>query len=51
MNETHVEIVASDETEMVQPGEVVLTNGHATPVHDARVRLVESARQEGGRPQ
>ncbi|HEX6938278.1 MAG TPA: efflux RND transporter periplasmic adaptor subunit [Longimicrobiales bacterium] len=49
-NETMVEIVPNPETEMVEPGEVVLTNGHYTLIHDARVRLVESVAEAGGRP-
>jgi membrane fusion protein (multidrug efflux system) len=49
-NETSVEIVASDDTEMVAPGEIVLTSGHQTLVHDARVRVVEKAAVEGARP-
>jgi hypothetical protein len=36
---------------MVRPGEIVLVGGHYTLVHDIPVRLVESARREGGRPQ
>jgi membrane fusion protein (multidrug efflux system) len=51
-NETMVEIVSEGvETDSVKPGEVVLTEGHYTLIHDARVRLVEDARQAGGRPQ
>lgn len=50
-NDTHVEIVENPETEMVQPGERVLTDGHYSLIHDARVRLVESVTAEGGRPQ
>lgn len=42
-NETQVEIVESTETEMVRPGEIVLTVGHQTLVHDARVRVTERA--------
>jgi membrane fusion protein (multidrug efflux system) len=42
-NEAQVEIIASDDTEMVQPGEIVLTAGHQTLVHDARVRVTEKA--------
>ena len=30
--------------------EIVLTDGHYTLIHDARVRLVEDAAREGGRP-
>ncbi|UCF40976.1 MAG: efflux RND transporter periplasmic adaptor subunit [Gemmatimonadota bacterium] len=51
MNDSLVEIVADPETDMVEPGEWVLTDGHYTLIHDARVRLVESVRAEGGRPQ
>lgn len=38
-NDRHVEIVPGEQTEMVAPGEVVLTAGHTTLAHDARVRL------------
>lgn len=51
-NEDFVEIVANPETEMVEPGEVVLTGGHFTLTHDADVRLVEDYRSsDTGRPQ
>lgn len=40
-NDTHVEIVESEDTEMVTAGEIVLTAGHQTLVHDARVRVTE----------
>jgi membrane fusion protein (multidrug efflux system) len=51
-NDEFVEIVESPETEMVEPGEVVLTGGHFTLTHDASIRLVENYRQaESGRPQ
>jgi membrane fusion protein (multidrug efflux system) len=36
---------------MVQPGEIVLTDGHYTLIHDARVRLVPNVQAAGGRPQ
>ncbi|MGH7480909.1 MAG: efflux RND transporter periplasmic adaptor subunit [Longimicrobiales bacterium] len=49
-NDELVEIVADAETEMVEPGEVVLTGGHYTLIHDAPVRLVEDAAEAGGRP-
>lgn len=42
-NDSVVEIVASDDTEMVSAGEIVLTAGHHTLVHDARVRVTEKA--------
>jgi RND family efflux transporter MFP subunit len=51
-NEHYVEIREHPETDMVRPGEVVLTAGHFTLTHDATVRLVENHRQaETGRPQ
>lgn len=51
-NETMVEILSEGvETDSVKAGEVVLTEGHYTLIHDARVRLVEDAKKEGGRPQ
>lgn len=46
-----VEIVENPDTEMVEPGEVVLVGGHHTLTHDAPVRLVENARAAGGRPE
>lgn len=50
-NETLVEILTEGvDTDSVAPGEVVLTDGHYTLIHDARVRLVEDAKGEGGRP-
>lgn len=49
-NDTHVEIVENPETETVRPGEIVLTDGHYTLVHDARVRLVDDVGEAGGRP-
>ncbi len=51
-NDELVEIVESPETELVSPGEVVLTAGHFTLTHDARVRRVDDYRQaDTGRPQ
>lgn len=50
-NDSLVEILPSQETDMVAPGEIVLVDGHYTLVHDAMVRLVESVQREGGRPQ
>lgn len=38
-NDRYVEIVPGEETETLDPGEVVLTEGHTTLAHDARVRL------------
>jgi membrane fusion protein, multidrug efflux system len=52
MNDRYVEILEEGpEDGMVRPGEIVLVGGHYTLVHDIPVRLVESARREGGRPQ
>lgn len=45
-----VEVVANPDTEMVEPGETVLVDGHHYLVHDAVVRLVEDVAEEGGRP-
>jgi RND family efflux transporter MFP subunit len=50
-NDSLVEIVANPETEMVEPGDRVLVDGHYTLIHDARVRIVENVREAGGRPQ
>jgi RND family efflux transporter MFP subunit len=49
-NDSVVEIVPSEETDSVAPGEVVLTGGHYTLIHDARVRVVPDAEAAGGRP-
>ena len=46
-NDSLVEIVPSEETDSVKPGEVVLTGGHYTLIHDARVRLVDDLKDEG----
>lgn len=48
-NERHVEIVPGDGTEMLEPGDFVLTEGHYTLIHDARIRLVEPG-PDGGPP-
>jgi membrane fusion protein (multidrug efflux system) len=50
-NDSLVEIMSDVETDSVKPGEVVLTDGHYTLIHDARVRLVDDVREAGGRPQ
>jgi membrane fusion protein, multidrug efflux system len=51
-NEHYVEVREHPETDMVHPGEVVLTAGHFTLTHDAAVRLVDSHRTtEAGRPE
>lgn len=50
-NETHVEILAEGpEQGTVEPGEVVLVDGHHYLAHDTPIRLVENVEAEGGRP-
>jgi membrane fusion protein (multidrug efflux system) len=50
-NDSLVEIVSVGvDTDSVKPGETVLTEGHYTLIHDARVRLADDPRREGGRP-
>lgn len=48
-NEVWVELTRGDEG-FVEPGEVVLTDGHHYLAHDAIVRLVGDPAREGGRP-
>jgi membrane fusion protein, multidrug efflux system len=43
-NDSLVEIVPTSGTDSVRPGEMVLTAGHSTLTHDARVRLVAALR-------
>jgi len=51
-NDQWVEIVEGEGTELVEPGEVVLTDGHYSLIHDARVRLVDDLDgAEQGRPE
>jgi HlyD family secretion protein len=49
-NDSMVEIVPNAETDSVRPGEIVLTDGHYTLIHDAHVRLVDDVEKAGGRP-
>jgi len=51
MNDSLVELVPNPDTDMVEPGEVVLVDGHYTLTHDAPIRLVANVREAGGRPQ
>jgi membrane fusion protein, multidrug efflux system len=52
MNDQVVEILAEGaEDGMVHAGEIVLVCGHYSLVHDIAVRLVDSVRREGDRPQ
>ena len=48
-NELLVELTRGDE-KFVEPGEIVLVNGHHYLAHDAVVRLVDDPESEGGRP-
>lgn len=50
-NDTHVELLREGpEQDFVEPGEVVLVDGHHYLAHDTPVRLVEDVVAEGGRP-
>lgn len=50
-NDSHVEILREGpEQGMVEPGEVVLVDGHHYLAHDTPVRLVDDVAAEGGRP-
>ncbi|NIQ54095.1 MAG: hypothetical protein GWN71_12075, partial [Gammaproteobacteria bacterium] len=40
-SDEYVEIVPGEGTTMLEPGQIVLTEGHYTLIHDARVRIVE----------
>ena len=49
VNDRLVEVVPSEEG-TVEPGEIVLVDGHHYLAHDTRVRLVDNVALEGGRP-
>ena len=49
-NEQSVEIVPSEETETLEPGEIVLVEGHTTLTHDARVRVENWSALRGSAP-
>jgi len=52
-NDSLVEVVEGapgSGTFMVEPGEIVLVDGHHTLTHDARITLVENVQSAGGRP-
>lgn len=50
-NDTYFEVLAEGpEDGFVEPGEIVLVDGHHYLAHDTAVRLVESVAAEGGRP-
>ncbi len=44
-NETHVEIVPDEATSLLEPGEVVLVDGHHYLAHDTRIRLETDPRE------
>jgi membrane fusion protein, multidrug efflux system len=44
-NETHVEIVPEEATSLLEPGEVVLVDGHHYLAHDTRIRLETDPRE------
>lgn len=50
-NDSFVEIVPNTDTDSVKPGEVVLTDGHYTLIHDARVRLTDAVHDSAGGPE
>ncbi|MGD2152016.1 MAG: efflux RND transporter periplasmic adaptor subunit [Gemmatimonadales bacterium] len=47
-NEEYTEIVPGEGTTMLEPGQLVLTDGHYTLIHDARVRIVEDVAEARG---
>ncbi len=47
-NDSLVEIVDDPDTEMLEPGQIVLIDGHNTLIHDAVVRLDENPRSAAG---
>lgn len=49
-NDTLVEIVENPETSMLEPGEIVLVDGHHYLAHDTQVQLVDDVAAAGGRP-
>ena len=49
-NDSLIELVATSETPLLDPGQIVLVDGHYTLIHDATVRLASDLRGEDGRP-
>jgi len=47
-NESYFEIVPHPETQMLEPGEFVLVDGHQYIGHDVAIRIVENVAAEGG---
>ncbi len=50
MNDSVVELVDDPEVDRVEPGSVVLTDGHYTLIHDATVRLTNDVQSNGAPP-
>jgi membrane fusion protein, multidrug efflux system len=48
-NQTHIEIVLHEDTDYVEPGEIVLVDGHHYLAHDTAVRLVDDVPAAVGR--
>lgn len=49
-NEQFIEIVPSEDTDPIEPGSIVLVDGHHYLAHDTRIQLVDNPRRAGGRP-
>ncbi len=49
-NEQFIEIVPSEDTDPIDPGSIVLIDGHHYLAHDTRIQLVDNPRRAGGRP-
>jgi RND family efflux transporter MFP subunit len=49
-NDSLVELVETSEHALLDPGQIVLTDGHYTLIHDATVQLEENLRGVEGRP-
>jgi RND family efflux transporter MFP subunit len=50
-NDTYVEVLREGEEQgFVEPGEIVLVDGHHYLAHDTRIQLVENVAAAGGRP-
>ena len=49
-NDTMVEVVPNEDGSMVEPGEIVLVEGHRYLAHDSLIRLVDDLEPGEGRP-
>jgi hypothetical protein len=49
-NDSLVALIPDPETSMVDPGEIVLVDGHHYLVHDATIRLEDDPGALAGRP-